>query len=150
MRTRFYNLKRFSPVRGVDAAGKYEFEEPKDYTSTFRNAIQYISSRQGGTLRVPDGDYVVGTLDGVRRDPNYQAITLTSGLNIVGAGSNASVANSNPSVAFQPDAHSLALPESVDIPHRRLYEPSYRQRPRADGQFFTNGRGKTRLDGHLR
>lgn len=107
--TGFYNLKDFRPVRRTQL-GKYEFEEPKDYTSTFRNAIQYISSRQGGTLRVPDGDFVVGTLDGVRRDPNYEAITLTSGLNIIGAGSNASVANSNLPWRFSPTRIRLRYP----------------------------------------
>lgn len=90
----FYNVKDFRPVTRT-ADGKYNFTEPADYTRTFKNAIAYIATRQGGTLRIPDGDYIVGTTDGNTRDPNYQAITLPSGINIIGAGSNASVANSN-------------------------------------------------------
>jgi hypothetical protein len=94
--TGVYNVKDFRPVtRTGGATPQYAYSEPADYTKTIKNAIAYITTRQGGTLRFPDGDYIVGTLDGNTRDPNYQAITLSSGINIVGAGSNASVANSN-------------------------------------------------------
>jgi hypothetical protein len=92
--TGFYNVKDFRPVARV-AGGKYEFSEPADYTQTIKNAVVFIATRQGGTLRFPDGDYIVGTTDGNTRNPDYQAITLPSGINIVGAGSNSSVANSN-------------------------------------------------------
>ncbi|MBX3298645.1 MAG: hypothetical protein KF736_04180 [Acidobacteria bacterium] len=92
--TGLYNVKDFRPVTRA-ADGKYTFSEPSDYTRTIRNAIAFATARQGGTIRFPDGDYVVGTLDGVRRDPSYQAITLTSGLIVEGAGGNASVSNSN-------------------------------------------------------
>jgi hypothetical protein len=88
--TGFYNVKDFRPVTRTQL-GKYEFSDPADWTSTIRNAIAFIAARQGGTLRFPDGDYIVGTLDGNRRDPNYEAITLPSGIIIEGASSNYSV-----------------------------------------------------------
>lgn len=88
------DLRSFRPVNRT-ADGKYVFSEPKDYTSTFKNAVAYLAARQGGTLVVPDGDYIVGTLDGERRDPSFNGITLASGINIVGAGSNASAAASD-------------------------------------------------------
>jgi len=90
----FYNVKDFRPVTRTPL-GKYEFTDPADWTGTIRNAIAFIAARQGGTLRFPDGDYVVGTLDGNRRDPNYEAITLPSGIVIEGASSNFSVPTAN-------------------------------------------------------
>lgn len=92
----FYNVKDFRPVtRTTGATPQYVFSEPADYTKTIRNAIAFIASRQGGTLRFPDGDYIVGTLDGNRRDPAYQAITLPSGIIIEGASWNFSVPTTN-------------------------------------------------------
>jgi hypothetical protein len=89
--TGFFNVKDFRPVtRTTGANPQYVFSEPADYTQTIKNAVAFIAARQGGTLRFPDGDYIVGTLDGNRRDPKYEAITLPGGINIVGAGSNAS------------------------------------------------------------
>jgi len=94
--TGFYNVKDFRPVtRTAGSAPKYTFTEPTDYTATIRNAIAYIAVRQGGTLRFPDGDYVVGTLDGIRRDPKYEAITLPSGIVIEGASWNLSFPGTN-------------------------------------------------------
>jgi hypothetical protein len=91
-----YNVKDFRPVRRtLDNPARYVFTDPPDYTRTIRNAIAFISARQGGTLRFPDGDYVVGTLDGNTRDPSYQAITLPSGIVIEGAGANTSAPTSN-------------------------------------------------------
>jgi hypothetical protein len=90
----FYNVKDFRPVTRTQL-GKYEFTDPADWTNTIRNAVAFIAARQGGTLRFPDGDYVVGTLDGNRRDPNYEAITLPSGIVIEGASSNFSVPTAN-------------------------------------------------------
>jgi hypothetical protein len=88
----FYNVKDFRPVtRTGGADGKYVFTEPADYSSTIKNALAFIASRQGGTLQFPDGDYVVGTTDGNTRDPNYDGMTLTSGVIIQGASSNASL-----------------------------------------------------------
>lgn len=92
--TGFYNVKDFRPVTR-NASGQYTFSEPADYTQTIRNAIAVIAARQGGTLKFPDGDYIVGTLDGSRRDPNYQAITLPSGIVIEGASWNFSVPTTN-------------------------------------------------------
>jgi len=92
----FYNVKDFRPVTyNQQAPIKYQRTEPADYTKTIRNAIQYIAARQGGTLYFPDGDYVVGTLDGNRRDPSYQAITLPSGTIVQGSGSGQSAVASN-------------------------------------------------------
>lgn len=94
--TGFYNVKDFRPVtRTPGPTPQYVFNEPVDYTSTIKNAIAYIAARQGGTLHFPDGDYVVGTLDGNRRDPAYQAITLPSGIVIDGTSSNYSIATTN-------------------------------------------------------
>ncbi len=82
----FYNLKDFRPMRRVDGpAPKYVYSEPADYTKAFRNAMMIMASRQGGTLVVPDGDYIVGTTDGNTRDPKYDAITVPSGVTITGA-----------------------------------------------------------------
>ena len=94
--TGFYNVQDFRPVRrAAGATPRYEPITPADYTSTIRNAVAYIASRQGGTLQFPDGDYIVGTTDGNTRDPNYQAITLPSGITIEGASSNLSVPTTN-------------------------------------------------------
>lgn len=91
-----YNVKDFRPVRRTsDNPAKYVFTEPADYTKTIKNAIAYISTRQGGTLRFPDGDYIVGTTDGNTRDTTYQAITIPSGVVIEGSGANASAPTSN-------------------------------------------------------
>lgn len=91
-----YNVKDFRPVRRTsDNPAKYVFTEPADYTKTIKNAIAYISARQGGTLRFPDGDYIVGTTDGNTRDTTYQAITIPSGVVIEGSGANASAPSSN-------------------------------------------------------
>ncbi len=92
----FYNVKDFRPVtRTGGSTPQYRFSEPADYTKTIRNAIAFIASRQGGTLRFPDGDYIVGTLDGERRDQDYQAITLPSGIIVEGASWNFSVPTTN-------------------------------------------------------
>lgn len=92
----FYNVKDFRPVKRTSGATpQYAFTEPTDYTKTIRNAMAFIASRQGGTLRFPDGDYVVGTLDGNRRDPSYEAITLPSGIIVEGASWNYSVPTTN-------------------------------------------------------
>ena len=94
--TGFYNVKDFRPVtRAAGPTPKYTFTEPADYTATIRNAIAYIAVRQGGTLQFPDGDYVVGTLDGNRRDPKYEAITLPSGIVVEGASWNSSLPTTN-------------------------------------------------------
>ncbi len=94
--TGFYNVKDFRPVtRNNGPTPQYTFIDPPDYTATIRNAIAFIAARQGGTLRFPDGDYIVGTLDGNRRDPNYEAITLPSGIVIEGASSNVSTPTTN-------------------------------------------------------
>lgn len=91
-----YNVKDFRPVRRTnDTLAKYVFSEPADYTKAIKNAIAYIAARQGGTLRFPDGDYIVGTTDGVRRDAAYQAITLPPGIIIEGSSANASLPASN-------------------------------------------------------
>lgn len=90
--TGFYNVKDFRPVtRNNGPTPQYTFSDPADWTNTIRNAIAFIAARQGGTLRFPDGDYVVGTLDGNRRDTKYEAITLPSGIVVEGASSNYSV-----------------------------------------------------------
>lgn len=92
----FYNVKDFRPVtRTQGPTPQYIFSEPADYTKTIKNAMQFIASRQGGTLRFPDGDYIVGTLDGNRRDPAYQAITVPSGIVIEGSSPNFSVPTTN-------------------------------------------------------
>ncbi len=94
--TGFYNVKDFRPVtRSGGLTPQYTFTDPSDWTSTIRNAIAFIAARQGGTLRFPDGDYVVGTIDGNRRDPKFEAITLPSGIVIEGASSNFSVPTAN-------------------------------------------------------
>ncbi len=91
-----YNVKDFRPVtRSSGPTPVYTFIDPPDYTSTIKNAVAFVAARQGGTLQFPDGDYIVGTTDGNTRDPNFQAITLTSGINIVGAGSNGSIPTTN-------------------------------------------------------
>lgn len=90
----FYNVKDFRPVKRA-GDGAYTFTDPPDWTTAIRNAIAFIAVRQGGTLRFPDGDYVVGTLDGNRRDPKYEAITLPSGIVVEGASSNYSVPTTN-------------------------------------------------------
>jgi hypothetical protein len=92
--TGFFNLLDFRPVKRT-AAGKYEFSTPVDYSKTFRNAMAMLASRQGGTLRVPDGDYIVGTTDGNARDPNFRGITIPAGTTIEGASGVFSTPNAN-------------------------------------------------------
>ncbi|MCC6328478.1 MAG: hypothetical protein IT174_08175 [Acidobacteria bacterium] len=100
----FYNLKDFRPLRRIEGpTPKYVFSEPADYTKAFRNALMIMATRRGGTLFVPDGDYVVGTTDGNTRDPSYQGLTITSGVTISGA----SGAISNPTNNM-PDRMSAA------------------------------------------
>ena len=71
----FYNVKDFRPVtRTTGPSPQYVFDDPIDYTQTIRKALYYVASRQGGTLRFPEGDYVIGTLDGNRRDPSYKGL----------------------------------------------------------------------------
>lgn len=92
----FYNLKDFRPLRRVEGATpKYVYSEPGDYTRAFKNAMMVMASRQGGTLIVPDGDYIVGTTDGNTRDPSYDAITVPSGVTIMGASGNYSNPTTN-------------------------------------------------------
>jgi len=94
--TGFYNIKDFRPVRRVaGATPKYTYSEPADYTKAIRNAMMIMASRQGGTLYFPDGDYIVGTTNGNTRDQSYEAITVPSGVNIVGASGNYSIPTTN-------------------------------------------------------
>lgn len=94
--TGFYNVKDFRPVtRSTGPTPQYTFIDPPDYTKTIKNAVAYIAARQGGTLRFPDGDYIVGTTDGNTRDPRYEAITLPSGIIIQGSSSNSSLPATN-------------------------------------------------------
>lgn len=82
----FYNLKDFRPMKRIEGPEpKYAYSDPADYTKAFRNAMMVMAARQGGTLLVPDGDYIVGTTDGNTRDPNYEGITVPSGVTIRGA-----------------------------------------------------------------
>ncbi|MCC7307605.1 MAG: hypothetical protein IT173_08565 [Acidobacteria bacterium] len=83
----FYNLKDFRPMKRIDGpTPKYIYSEPADYTKAFKNAMMIMAARRGGTLLVPDGDFIVGTTDGNTRDPSYNGITLTSGVTVTGAG----------------------------------------------------------------
>lgn len=94
--TGFYNVKDFRPLRRVEGPKpSYAYTEPADYTKTIRNAMMVMASRQGGTLIFPGGDYIVGTTDGNTRDPSYDAITVPSGVTIVGASANFSVPSTN-------------------------------------------------------
>lgn len=94
--TGFYNVKDFRPLKRVAGpTPKYTYSEPADYTKAIRNAMMIMASRQGGTLYFPDGDYIVGTTDGNTRDPSYEAITVPSGVSIVGASANYSVTTTN-------------------------------------------------------
>ena len=94
--TGLYNVKDFRPVRRVAGpTPKYTYSEPADYTKTIRNAMMIMASRQGGTLYFPDGDYIVGTTDGNTRDPGFEAITVPSGVSIVGASGNYSIPTTN-------------------------------------------------------
>jgi hypothetical protein len=91
-----YNVKDFRPMRRVDGpTPKYVYSEPADYTKAIRNAMMIMASRQGGTLVFPDGDYIVGTTDGNTRDLSYEAITVPSGVTIIGASSNHSIPTTN-------------------------------------------------------
>ncbi|MEO8649256.1 MAG: hypothetical protein ABI539_08835 [Acidobacteriota bacterium] len=80
-----YNVEDFRPVSRTSGSDpQYVFTKPADYSETIRRAVAFIAVRNGGTLIFPDGDYVVGTLDGNRRDPAYQGITLPSGITVTG------------------------------------------------------------------
>jgi hypothetical protein len=64
----FYNVKDFG-AKGDGAT---------DDTLAIRSALAYVASRNGGVLRFPDGDYLVGSL------PNYRPLVLPSGVTIQG------------------------------------------------------------------
>jgi hypothetical protein len=92
----FYNVKDFRPVRRIEGQpARYSYSDPADYTRTIRNAMMVMASRQGGTLVFPDGDYIVGTTNGNTRDPNFEAITIPTGVTITGASGNYSVPTTN-------------------------------------------------------
>ena len=94
--TGFYNVKDFRPIKRVAGpTATYTYSEPADYTKAIRNAMMIMASRQGGTLYFPDGDYIIGTTDGNIRDRGYEAITVPSGVSIVGASSNYSIPTTN-------------------------------------------------------
>ncbi len=94
--TGFYNIKDFRPMKRVAGpTPTFTYSEPADYTKAIRNAMMIMASRQGGTLYFPDGDYIVGTTDGNTRDAGYEAITVPSGVSIVGASSNYSIPTTN-------------------------------------------------------
>ncbi len=94
--TGFYNVKDFRPLRRIDGPEvKYAYSEPADYTKAIRNAMMVMASRQGGTLTFPGGDYIVGTTDGNTRDPSFEAITVPSGVTIIGASYNYSIPTTN-------------------------------------------------------
>jgi len=106
--TGFYNVKDFRPVsRKAGTTPQYVFSEPADYTKTIRNAVAFVASRLGGTLRFPDGDYIVGTTDGNTRDPNFQGITLPSGITLEGASANLSIPTTN--MPFRTSATRIRL-----------------------------------------
>ncbi len=94
--TGLYNIKDFRPMRRVEGPTvRYTYTEPPDYTRAIRNAMMLMASQQGGTLVFPDGDYIVGTTNGNTRDPQYEAITVPSGVTIMGSSSNYSVPTTN-------------------------------------------------------
>ena len=104
----FTNVRDFRPVKyNPTGTPKYEYSDPADYTKTIKNALVYLASRQGGTLYFPDGDYVVGTLDGNRRDPSYEALTVPSGTVIQGTSSNPSAMRSD--LPFRTSASRIRL-----------------------------------------
>ena len=134
----FYNVKDFRPVvRNETANPPYTFVDPPDYTNTIRNAIAFIAVRQGGTLKFPDGDYVVGTLDGNARDPAYEAITLPSGITIEGASMNNSTPTTNVPLKMGSDPHQASKSQADDLSHWRMYKQRNRAGPGAAGQFRT-------------
>lgn len=67
----FYNVRDF----GARGDGK------TDDTIAIRSALAFAASRNGGTIRFPNGDYIVGNV------PNFKGLTLPSGVIIEGAGS---------------------------------------------------------------
>lgn len=99
--TGFYNVKDFRPI--LQGA----FTEPADYTVTIKRAVAFIASRQGGTLYFPEGDYIVGTTNGVTRSPSFKGITLPTGIVIQGASPNASIPTTNEPMKRSPTSIRL-------------------------------------------
>lgn len=64
----FYNVRDFG------AAG----DGVTDDTLAIRSALAYIASRNGGVLKFPEGDYLVGSL------PGYRPLVLPSGVTVEG------------------------------------------------------------------
>lgn len=92
----FYNVKDYRPVRRTDSAEqRYVYSEPRDHTKAIENAMMVMASRQGGTLILPEGDYIVGTTDGNTRDPAFQGITIPTGVTIQGTSGNYSIPTTN-------------------------------------------------------
>lgn len=67
----FYNVRDFG-ARG---------DGQTDDTTAIRSALAFAASRNGGTIRFPNGDYVVGNV------PNFKGLTLPSGVIVEGVGS---------------------------------------------------------------
>lgn len=81
-----YNIKDFGAVGdGVT-----------DDTIAFKSAMAFIASRNGGTLKIPEGDFTITS-----------PVTLVSGLNIEGISSITSVAPTNNVVARNPSRIKL-------------------------------------------
>lgn len=81
-----YNIKDFGAVG----------DGTTDDTIAFKSAMAFIASRNGGTLQIPEGDFVVSS-----------TVTLVSGLNMQGVSSITSVAPTNNVVARSPSRIKL-------------------------------------------
>jgi hypothetical protein len=67
----FYDIKDFGAVG----------DGRTDDTLAIRSALAFIATRNGGTLRFSDGEYIVGN------EPNFKGLTLPSGIIIQGTNS---------------------------------------------------------------
>lgn len=83
----FYNIRDFGAVGDGRA----------DDTVAIRSAVAYIASRNGGTLRFPDGDYVVSS-----------PIALPPGIKIVGTNGGGSMAGTSDLPRKNPSRIALA------------------------------------------
>ncbi|HSK70289.1 MAG TPA: glycosyl hydrolase family 28-related protein [Pyrinomonadaceae bacterium] len=87
----FYNIRDFGAVG----------DGRTDDTLAFRSAFAFIATRNGGTLQIPEGDYLVGNV------PNFKGLALPSGIVIQGVSGLQSNAATNNVVQKNPSRISL-------------------------------------------
>ncbi len=94
-----YNLKDFGAVG----------DGRTDNTIAFKSAMAFIASRNGGTLQIPEGDFMVGS-----------TVSLPAGLKMQGISAITTLAPTNNQVSGESEPHQTARHESRPVQNRRM------------------------------